>query len=458
MLAAVFAHAKLRTDREREMKRLSEQDSLTGLWNRRKLIQHLELRLSHGALDPVAILYISPDRLRTVNAVLGHAAGDQLMTHLSNQVRAQMGDSAFIARPSDDEIAVVLDGPGSHRHAEAFAQQLRDKLRGRIIVETERIHSTMSIAVAVGFPGRHSASDLMSHVSHTLSTIRAAGGNHIATFNDDLAETFYERTDIELKLHRAIEDEELVLFFQPEADLRTGAIVALESLAQWNHPTRGQLPPEQFMPVAEATNQAAILGRRILWLCCEQLHDWRSKHLAQSIIMRIKLSPAQVLTENFVTYLMRTLDHFQLPAHALSLEFPESDVFYESSASATLRDLKATGVGLTLADFGTGYGSLAGLKSLPFDTLKIDESFVQFLPDDDGNAAIIALISTLSQEFELDLVASGLQHYADAEALVGLGCGQAQGPLVSAPLDVDATTTLLEQPLIPHVKLGTNGN
>ncbi|BBX87999.1 putative bifunctional diguanylate cyclase/phosphodiesterase [Mycolicibacterium aubagnense] len=441
LLAAVFANVKLRTDREREMKRLSEQDSLTGLWNRRKLIQLLEFRLSHGASDPVAILYVSPDRLRTVNAVLGHAAGDQLMTHLSNQVQAQMGDSGFIARPGDDEIAVVLDGPASHQHAEAFAQHLRDKFRGRIILEAERVQSSMSIAVAVGFPGRHSASDLMSHVSRALSSIRAAGGNDIATFRDDLAETFNAWTDIELNLQRAIEEEELVLFFQPEVDLRTGAIVALESRVQWNHPSRGHLPLEQFMPVAEATNQAAMLGRRILWICCEQLHHWRSNHLAQSIVMRIKLSPAQVLTEDFPAYLTKTLDYFQLPAHAISLEFPESDLFYEPSASATLRNLKATGVGLTLADFGTGYGSLAGLKSLPFDTLKIDGSFVQSLPNDDGNAAIFALIATLSQEFELDLVASGLQHYADAKALVGLGCGQAQGPLVSPP-----STSRLRQP------------
>ncbi|WP_204354895.1 EAL domain-containing protein, partial [Mycolicibacterium llatzerense] len=314
--------------------------------------------------------------------------------------------------------------------------------------------SSVSIAVAVGFPGEHSASDLMSRVSHALSSIRAAGGNHIAMFRDDLAETFDLRTDIELNLHRALEDEELALFFQPEVDLRSGAIVALESLAQWDHPTRGPLSAEQFMPVAEATNQAATLGRRILWLCCQQLHRWRKKQLAQNMLMRIKLSPAQVLTENFVAYLVETLENFELPASTLSLEFPESDLFYEPSVSATLRNLKATGVSLTLADFGTGYSTLAGLKSLPFDTIKIDESFVRNLQDDDGNTAIVESISALSEAFDLDLVASGLQNCADAEVLAGLGCQQAQGPFVSAPLDITATTTLLEKPLIPHVKVG----
>lgn len=453
-IASVVAHVKVHTDYELEMKRLAEQDSLTGLWNRRKLLQHLERRLSTGAPGPVAVLYISPDRLRTVKSVLGHEAADQLMTHFCDHLQAHLGAGAFIARPDNDEIAVVLDEPTSHQHAEELARRLRDALHGQILIEPERISSSMSIAVAIGIPGEHSPSDLMSHAAHALSSIRAAGGNRIAGFRHDLAATFDLHTDIELNLHQAIENEQLVLFFQPEVDLHTGAIVALESLATWDHPTRGRLTSEQFMPVAEATNQAATLGRRILWLCCQQLHQWHEMHLAENMVMRIRLSPAQVLTENFVTYLVKTLDHFQLPAHALSLEFPQSDVFFDPAVSATLRGLKAAGVGLALADFGTGYSSLAGLKLLPFDTLRIDKSFVQLVPDD-NNVAIVRSIWALSQAFDLHLVADGLQDYVSAEVLVGHGCRHAQGPLVSAPLDTEATTVLLKNPLIPRVDLGT---
>jgi len=452
-IGSVFAHMKVRTDYEHELKRLAEQDSLTGLWNRRKLLQHLDLRLSPGTPGPVAVLCISPDRLRTVKSVLGHEAADQFMTQFCDQLQAHVGDRGFIAQPDWDEIVVVLEEPTSPQRAETFAQQLRDALHERILIGPERISSSMSIAGAIGIPGEHSVSDLMSHAGHALSSVKAAGGNHVAMFRDDLAAAFDLRTDIELNLHGATEGAQLALVFQPEVDLHTGAIVALESLAMWDHPNRGRLSPEQFMPVAEATNQAAALGRRILWLCCQQLHHWNARHLAQNVVLRIRMSPAQVLTENFVAYLAKTLEQFQLPAHALSVEFPESDVLFEPAVNETLRGLKAAGVGLTLADFGTGYSALAGLKLLPFDTLRIDKSFIQLLPDD-NNVAIVRSISGLSQAFGLHLVADGLQDYVSAEELVELGCRRAQGPLVSAPLDAEAATVLLKNPWIPSIDLG----
>lgn len=456
-IAYVFAHVKARADTQAEIKRLGLQDDLTCLWNRRKLLGHLEIRLAAGSPGPVAVLCISFDRLNAVSDYLGREAGDQLLIQMAKQLQDYVGDAALVARPGDDEFVVVLEEPATRDEAEAFARRLHTALNGRYAAGHEQVTCSISIGVAVGLPGEHSVSDLMRRAEHALAGVNGLGGNDIAVFRDELADTFAMRTDIFLHLHRATEGDGVLLKYQPEVDLHTGAIVAVESLLRWNHPVRGLLSPEQFMPVAEETNQAAVFGRRALLLACRQLGQWRQEGLATDIVMRVKVPPAMVLAESFVGHLRGTLEALELSGDSLSLEFSESAVLYEAEVGEALQALKAAGVGLALDGFGTGYGPLAGLKSLPIDTIKIDSSFVRLLTVDLGNIAIVRSVGVLCDQFGLDLVADGLQQPIDAGALLALGCRRAQGPFVSGPCDRAGMTELLTRKYVSHIGLASRG-
>lgn len=456
-IAYVFAHIKTRADTQAEIKRAAFQDDLTGLWNRRKLLGHLEMRLAAGASGPVAVLFISFDRLNTVSHCLGREAGDQLLVQMANKLQDSVGDAALVARPGDDDIVVVLEESATRDEAEAFARQLRGAVNGRYTVGHDQVACNISVGLAVGRPGKHSVSDLMRRAEHALAGVKSLGGNDIAVFRDELAGSFAMRTDIDLHLHRAAEGDGVLLKYQPEVDLHTGAIVAVESLLRWNHPAQGLLSAEQFMPVAEETNQAAVFGRRALLLACQQLGQWRQEGLAADVVMRVKVPPAMVLAESFVGHLLGTLDALELAGDSLSLEFAESAVLYEADVGEALRALRAAGVGLALDGFGTGYGPLAGLKSLPIDTIKIDSSFVRLLTEDLGNIAIVRSVGVLCDQFGLDLVADGLQQPIDAGALLALGCRRAQGPFVCGPLDRDGMAELLTRKYLSHIGLASRG-
>lgn len=431
------------------MKDLGAQDHITGFWNRRALFEHLELRLAHDPTDSsIGVLSIRLDRLSTVNRVFGHFAGDQLVNQFSEQLRNHVHRDTFTAKLDDNQIIVVLSKPSRHSEAAIFARQLHAAIDRQFTVGAEEIACSISIGVAVGLPRQHSASDLVRNVEHALFAAKEAGGNAVAAFNDDLAATFELRADLDLHLPDAIDNGDISLHYQPEVDLRTGSVVAIESIVQWDHPTRGILSPRQLFPAAESTGHAAALARRILWLSCQRLQRWRENNLASNVVMRIQLPLLPASTPSLITDVTQTLQHFELPPHALSLAFQESVDFHQSPVSGALNWLKTFGLGLTLENFGTKYSGFGAIKTLPVDTIKIDPSFVQRLTEDTGNAAIIRTLAALSDQLGLELVANGLQHQADAEALLELGCRRAQGPLLSPPLDADAATEMLKAPLI----------
>lgn len=426
------------------MKHVGRQDDATGFWSRRALVEHLGLRLAPDAdTGPVGILSIRLDCLSAVNHLHGRLAGDELVFQFSERLRAHINPAVFIAKLDDNQIVVVLSKSAAHGDAESYARQLHTAVARRFTVGGEQIMCSTSIGVATGIPGQLSASELMRNAEHALSVAKEAGGNAVVGFTDDLAATFERRAERDLHLHDAIENGGLVMRYQPEVDLRTGNVVAVESIALWNHPTRGVLPPKQLIPAAEATGHAATLARRVLWLSCQQLHQWRTTNLASNVVMRIQLPLSPASAESLVTSITETLDHFELTADTVSLEFQENTDIHQSPLAGALIWLKSLGFGLTLENFGTGFSAFAGIKSLPIDTIKIDPSFVQQLDEDTANAAIIRVLVALCDELGLELVANGLQDHADAEALLELGCRRAQGPLLSPPLDADAATELL---------------
>lgn len=443
-IATMLAQLQARLVAIERLQFLAEHDDLTGLCNSRVLTDHLDGRLAPGQDGPVAVLFADLDRLKSVNDLFGHAAGDEVIAQFARRLRESFSDIALLARQGGDEFVLVLNEPMELAQAELLADRIRLLLREPFAIGREFVRRTASIGVAVGVPGRDSASDVLRYADLALQAAKGSGGNDAAVFTDAIALKYLLLNDVELHLRDGIESEAFVVHYQPEVDLRTGKVVAVEALVRWNHPTRGMLLPSAFMPVAESSNLAAVLGRKVLQDSCAQLQQWKSMGLAQDLLLRVNVSPVQRVADGFADHVARVLTEYELDPASLSLEFAESFVTDDADLNdEILTALRALGVGLALDEFGAAYSDLSRLKSLPIDTLKIDRSFVQHLDGSKDDLAIIRAIVSLGEAFGLGLVAVGLETEAAAQMLVTMGCHQAQGFLLSPPVDPDTMAQML---------------
>jgi diguanylate cyclase (GGDEF)-like protein len=449
-IASLFAQLQARIVAEDQLRFLAEHDDLTGLNNRRALLAHLDQRLAPGEPGPVSALFLDLDRLKAINDYLGHTAGDWFIRVFSKRLREGAAGPNLIARLGGDEFVVVPMTPRSATQAEALASQLQATLRERVSIDGEMLTRTVSIGVALGVPGRDTTSDLLRRADQALLAAKSGGGNKIAVFSDDMSLKGEFRNDIELHLASAIENGALVLHYLPEVDMRTGEILAFEALVRWQHPTRGLLSPNAFIGVAESINFAGELGRWVMRAGCAEFRKWRLKGIGEDAVLRLNVSPVQLVTEGFVETVAGIIDEFGLDGGSVCLEITESVVVQDiETTRITLAGLKEVGVQIAIDDFGTGYSVLSHLKSLPVDTLKIDKSFVRELGTNPGDLAIVRAVIALAESFGLELVAEGVETEEAALTLLRHGCHRAQGFLLSRPVAGDAMEALLAQRRIP---------
>ena len=453
-IATLFAQVQARIQAEERLQYLAEHDDLTGLLNRRALIARLDERLAAGRPGPVALVFVNLDRLKAVNDHLGHKAGDRFIEVFAQLLRDAADDSAIIARFGGDEFVVVPNEALDADAAEALARQLQQRVHKQVEVDGETITRTVSVGVDVGEPGRDTSSDILRRADQAVVSAKSVGGNAVVAFDPEMAEKYAIRNDIELHLEGMIDSDNgaLVLHYLPEFDMRTGEILGTEALIRWRHPTRGLLMPDSFMGVVESINLAGKLGRLIMRSACAQFSDWRNRGLGGDTVLRINVSPAQLVTDGFVGLVAATLDEFVLDASTVCLEITEHVVVKDiDTTHKTLAGLKEIGVQVAIDDFGTGYSALTYLKSLPVDALKIDREFVRDLGTDAAysDLAILKQVVALADAFGLDVIAEGVETAAAARALLDLGCYRAQGFLLSRPLGRDAMGALFAQRFIP---------
>jgi len=449
-IASLFAQLQARIVAEDQLRFLAEHDDLTGLNNRRALLAHLDQRLAPGQSGPVSALFLDLDRLKAINDYLGHTAGDWFIRVFAKRLREGAEGPNLIARLGGDEFVVVPAVPMTADEAEALASRLQSMLRERVSIDGEMLTRTVSIGVALGIPGRDTTSDLLRRADQALLAAKGSGGNKIAVFSDDMSLKGEFRNDIELHLQSAIENGALVLHYLPEVDMRTGEILAFEALVRWQHPTRGLLSPNAFIGVAESINFAGELGRWVMRAACAEFRKWRAKSIGEDVVLRINVSPVQLVTEGFVETVAGIIDEFGLDGGSVCLEITESMVVQDiDTTRITLAGLKDVGVQIAIDDFGTGYSVLSHLKSLPVDTLKIDKSFVRELGTNPGDLAIVRAVIALAESFGLELVAEGVETEEAALTLLRHGCYRAQGFLLSRPVAGHAMESLLAQRRIP---------
>ncbi len=409
-------------------------DPLTGLLNRPQLFRRLESAYARATNDnPVAVLFVDVDHFKLVNDSLGHEAGDAVLIEVAARLRACTRPEDAVARLGGDEFVVVLEGT-SPREASDVAHRAIRAISSPIAFGRREISLTASIGLSVSGPEAEGVDQLLRNADTALYEAKRAGRARVQPFNSDIHRRVLRRVELESEIRRALRDDEFALHYQPQVDLISGRIVGVEALLRWTHPTLGSIPPSEFVPIAEDTGLIVPLGRWVLREALEQLTAWSAARECRGLgTVTINISPVQFGDPNFVEDVRCALRDSGVEPSAVCLELTESALMQGPSRTIdVLTDLRSLGVYIGIDDFGTGHSSLARLRDLPVEILKIDRSFVDGLGRDGHESAIVASIMSLAFAMGLHAIAEGVEQPAQAKALTRLGCTTAQGFLFSA--------------------------
>jgi diguanylate cyclase (GGDEF)-like protein len=444
-VAALLAQLQGRVAAEERLRYLAYHDELTALANRRRLADYLGERLRKDAPGPVAVVFIDVDRLKALNSFLGHAAGDQFLQALAQRMKQASPENHLLARLGGDDFVAVLNGPATEDRAMAYAELLRRVANEPIQVGGEEISRAVSLGVALGEPGTSNVSELMNQADQAMLQAKSRGGNDICLFTAEMRRQNEIRTDIELHMVTAIRNDSLVLHYQPQVAIMSGELTGVEALVRWPHPNLGLLQPGSFIDLVETTNLAGELGRWVIETGCRQMRAWHGQFPDHLIGLSVNVSPAELITTDFVDSVQRILRDTGFDGRHLTMEITEKAIVRDTEqALVTLRGLKDIGVKVAIDDFGTGYSSFAQLKSLPVDELKIDRGFIRELGHNNNDLAIVRSIISLAGSFGLQTVAEGVETEVAAATLMALGCIRAQGYLYAKPCLPLEIETMLE--------------
>jgi len=386
---------------------LTHHDALTGLSTRRLFRDRLEqsLALADREGKGVALLCIDLDRFRVLNELVGHAAADQLLIAVGNRLVATARDSDTVARLGGDEFAVVQPLGGTPREAWAMAQRLLAALDEPFLVDGQMIDIGASIGIALHPADGGSAEFLIKNAEAALHRAKHDGRGCVCFFEPQTNLHLQARRALEHDLHHALRRHELVLNYQPLFDSRSLCVIGYEALLRWRHPTRGTVPPAEFIPLAEDCGLIGLIGEWVLRTACAEAARW-----PLPLRMAVNLSPLQFRERDLPSVVAGILAETGLAASRLELEVTEGVLIGDTArALDILRGLKAQGIRIALDDFGTGYFSLSYLRRFPFDKLKIDRSFVRELGEDRETDAIVSSILALCRSLSLDVTAEGVE-------------------------------------------------
>jgi diguanylate cyclase (GGDEF)-like protein len=441
-VASLMVHLLARVDAEELLLHQAYHDELTDLANRRAFLQSLQERLGADDGRAVGVLLVHIDRFKAVNDSLGYRAGDELLRAMGERLRASMDAGDVVARLGGAQFAILVDRSLAEFDAEALATKLLAVVVGPVEIGGTLVSRTASLGISSGHGREATADALLTHAGAALHRSKARGGNQAVIFDEALGNSVF---NIELELREAIHHGGLLLYYQPEVDLRTGELLAVEALVRWNHPQRGVLAAGEFINLAEEAGLITELGRWVLSEACRQMAEWRAQFPALQFVMRVNMSPAQLATRDIVGVVKATLEEHGLPGELLCFEITEHAIVQDvEQATKVLFDLRALGVSLAIDDFGTGYSSMSQLKRLPVDLLKIDQTFVAGLGIDGRDRAIVEATVRLALSFGLEVVGEGVETPELVHELLSLGCYRAQGYQLCRPKPAAELQRLLQ--------------
>ncbi len=429
-------------EREEKILRLAYEDPLTGLPNRLKfnagVLEHIQRRQNGGGR--FAVIMMDLDRFKIINSSLGHEVGDAVLKNVAGRLRDLLGHSGIVARLGGDEFGIVLPVNTADDVCDV-AQRILRELETPVSIEGQSIDVGASLGIATFPTDGDDPSTLIRHADAAMYA--AKQGNLGFVLFDPLTET--ERQDqlsLLSELRRAVERNELRIWYQPKIDLRSATVCGVEALVRWNHPQRGMLAPYDFLPFAERTGYIRVITQWVLDAALRDCGRWIVDGI--DLKMSINISTRDLLDPELPQLLHRLLDRHRVPADRIALEITESSFMQDPTlALNTLKELDAVGVQLSIDDFGTGYSSLSYLKKLPVDEMKIDQTFVRNMVNDAHDLAIVRSTIDLAHNLGLRVIAEGVEDQHCFERLRFLGCDQAQGYFMSPPLPEDQLRTWL---------------
>jgi len=422
-------------------------DPLTGLGNRSLLLDRLEHELvrSDRGGDEVTVLFLDLDRFKLVNDSLGHIVGDQLLRTVAERLRGCIRDADVCARLGGDEFAILLTGAADPA---AVAERIIDVLERPFQIDGHELFIGVSVGIATG---REDAETLLRNADVAMYQAKRAGTGRQRRFEPRMHAALVSRLDLDTELRRAVERDQFELHYQPLYALRSGRIIGFEALVRWRHPTRGLVPPLEFIPLAEETGVIVEIGRWVLEEACAQLAAWRP--LAPRLTVGVNASIRELRRPDYASTVENAIGG-AFPTSALVVEITESERLQDSpSAISSLHQVKELGSKTALDDFGTGYSTLLNLSHLPVDVLKIAKPFVDAIGGEGRNpAGLLAGILSLGRHLGLTTVAEGIELAEQRDLLVRLGCDLGQGYLLGRPLDAVAAGELLAGERAPDVR------
>ena len=420
-------------------------DTLTGLPNRTLLLDRVgqAIRQAARARRGMALIVLGVDRFKEINDAFGYGVGDQILKEIAERLNRTLRGSDSVARVSGDEFAVLLPDVAGELYANHVAKKISVALSRPLDLEQNALHVAATLGIAVYPQHGDSADELIRHADIAMNAAKRAG-SACGLYDPTQDRGNVRRLSLANDLHDALEKDALSVHFQPKVDLRSNASTGVEALLRWEHPRQGRIPPDEIIPIAEQTGLIKPLTLWVLDASLQQMVEWRRQGIELKVAVNLSMWSLQ--DPKFTDEVAESLERWKVPASQLELEITESAMMSDPTRSMDiLTQLSQMGVGLSVDDYGTGFSSLAYLKRLPVDTIKIDKSFVMNMDLDDSNAVIVRSTIELAHNLGLVVVAEGVESKIIADRLAELGCDTAQGYYYCRPADGESCTRWLRE-------------
>ncbi|CAN5239988.1 PAS domain S-box protein [soil metagenome] len=436
-----------RNQAEEKLRYYALHDTLTDLPNRVQFMNNLRQAVERADGNPYskfAVLFLDLDRFKVINDSLGHGVGDKLLVAIAERLTSCVRPGDVVARLGGDEFTILLNRSGDTAEVVGVAERLQARISEPFRIDNYEVFTTASIGIIVSGNVIRTAEELIRDADAAMYRAKESGKARFEIFDQEMHVRNMNLLQVETDLRHAVERKEFEVLYQPIADLTTGTVKEFEALIRWRHPVHGLVEPNEFVGVAEETGLIIPIGKWILAESCRQAAEWQ-RRFGLPISVSVNLSAKQLMHPNLTSQVKNILANSGLPASQLKLEVTESTVMEHSEKSLkVLSELDELGVALSTDDFGTGYSSLSYLQRFPFERIKIDRSFINNMDENEKSGAIVKTILMLGENLNIEVVAEGIETFAQLENLRSLGCSTGQGYLFSRPIDREAAEEFLE--------------
>lgn len=443
-IALLEQHNQLRAQKN-ALQYQATHDALTGLANRILFSERLEhaIKKSKERHSQMALLFIDLDHFKEINDSLGHEAGDEVLTIVTNRLHKTIQNEEVLARFGGDEFTVIIEGLQKAEEAMLLAEKILKVLSEPIALDHNELYVGCSIGISLYPDNGDTPQDLLKYADAAMYAAKNEGRNNVQYYTSEMTARALERVVMEASLRTGLKNEEFVVYFQPQVNGRSNTLNGMEALVRWQSPTVGLVSPAAFIPIAESTGLIVELDRFVMKSAMTQIALWNNEGLNPGILA-MNLTMKQLQQNDFISFLTDLIATTGCREEWIELEVTEDQIMMNpDEAIEILREISRIGVKIAVDDFGTGYSSLSYLKKLPINKLKIDQSFVHGLPNDGEDSAITKAIIALAQSLNLEIIAEGVETREQKEFLVQNGCENIQGYFYSKPLPADKMKTVL---------------